>query len=441
MPHSVAQAATSVSEAGSTAGEIPIVNLPKDLLPIYLTTFVDMLGYTLLIPLLPALAHKYGAHDWMVGMLLSIPAFCATIAAPIWGKASDRAGRKFIILIAQCFTLVGYTILALAGSLFWVYISRLISGVGAGSIGAAESYIADVTNERQRNRAYTIYGAVFGSAFIVGPVAAGFLQRYGLQFPFFVAAGLEVLNIGLTFWLLPSRTRAKRESTSIQKSLRAAWKPGVRRVLFRQFLFIFAVVYLLADFALYLDHALHQSIQHSSWLLAGAGIVGGITMLLVVTPLTKRIGNVRVGQIGFLLLFASYALIYFVQNLAWFFPVLVLWAAGAAMVEPTLMTILSERAPKDERGAIMGVSDSVNSIALILAPAIGTAIVGASARLIGVLPALAVGSAFALGRFRAGAGADDDASSAAAQGRPDCDADAGAESKAGGRVPDRSADR
>ena len=357
-----------------------------------------MLGYTLLIPLLPALAKKYGAHDWMIGMLLSIPAFCAMIAAPVWGKASDYLGRKFILVVAQGLTLAGYTVLALSGSLFWIYISRLISGVGAGSVGAAESYIADVTNQRQRNRAYAVYGAVFGSAFIIGPVAAGFLQRYGLQFPFVVAAGLEAINIVLTIRLLPSRSRTARERTSVKQSLRVAWRPQIRLVLLRQFLFIFAVVYLLAAFALYLDHTLHESIQRSSWFLAGAGAIGGLTLLAIVTPLTKRIGNVRVGQFGFALLFVSYALIYFVTDLTWFFPVLILWAIGAAMVEPTLMTLLSERVPEQERGAIMGVSDSVNNIALIFAPAIGTAIVGERARLIGVLPALAVAAAFMLGR-------------------------------------------
>lgn len=379
---------------------LPLIGLPKDVLPIYLTTFIDMLGFTLLIPLLPAMAKQYGAHDWMVGMLLSIPAFCATVAAPIWGKASDRAGRKFIILVAQAFTLVGYTVLALSHSLFWVYISRLISGVGAGSLGAAESYIADVTDKKQQDRAFAIYGAVFGSAFIIGPLAAAFLERYGLQFPFFIAAGLEIINIGVTFWLLPWRTRRERHETSVKRSLREAWRPEIRVVLLRQLLFVFAVVYLLSDFALYLDHALHESIKHMSWLLAGAGVVGGLTLLGFVTPMTKRFGDRLVGQIGFVLLFASYALIYFVQSIAWFFPVLILWAAGAAMAEPTLMALLAKRAPEAERGAIMGVSDSMNSIALILAPAIGTAIVGESARLIGILPAIAVAVAWALGRKR-----------------------------------------
>lgn len=390
---------SNVTRAASAS--IRAIDLPREVLPIYLATFVDMLSYTLLIPLLPAIAHRYGARDWQIGMLLSIPAFFSAVAAPLWGRASDMTGRKFVILVAQVFTLAGYIILALAGSMFWVYISRLISGVGAGSISAAESYIADVTSQRQRNRAYAVYGAVLGSAFIIGPVISGFLHVYGLQFPFFFAAVLEIINIVLTVWLLPARTRPKpkRDEATIADALRASWRPEIRRILLRQFLFVFAVVYFLVDFALYLDHALNETIQHSSWLLAGAGIVGGFTLLVVVTPLTKRIGDFRTGQIGFALLFVAYALIYFVKNINWFFPVLILWAAGAAMVEPTILTILSKRAPKAELGAIIGVSDSVNSIALILAPAIGTAIIGERPRLIGILPAIAVACAFALGRL------------------------------------------
>ncbi len=373
------------------------IGLPAKVLPIYLTTFVDMLGYTLLIPLLPAIGHKYAAHDWQVGMLISIPAFCATLAAPFWGKTSDRVGRKPIIIIAQVFTLAGYVMLALSPSLFWMYISRIISGIGAGSLGAAESYIADVTHPRERDRAYALYGAVFGAAFIIGPVASGMMEHYGYQLPFWAAACLEVVNIILALFLLPWGSRGKPEATHVVQSLRAAWQERVRVVLLRQFLFVFAVVYLLADFGLYLSRSLHESIRNASWLLAGAGVVGGIVIVGVVTPLSKRFGDVAVGQIGFALLFIAYALIYFVTDITWFFPVIILWAAGASMVEPTLMAILSKRAPKRERGAIMGVGDAVNSVALILAPAIGTAINGEQPRLIGILPAIAIAAAFAIG--------------------------------------------
>lgn len=398
MRKTVAKADTQTSEATAATERAPLLGIPKAVLPIYLTTFVDTLGYTLLIPLLPAIAKQFGAADWLVGMLLSVPAACATVAAPIWGKTSDKTGRKFVILVAQGFTLCGYLILALAPTFSWIFLSRIISGVGAGSIGAAESYIADVTTEQERERSFALYGAVFGSAFVIGPVMAGFLQRYGLQFPFFVAAALEVVNIVFTIFVLPSLKSKRKERTSVKASVEAAWKPSVRSVLIRQFLFIFAVVFLIAAFALYLDHVLHESVAHASWLLAGAGAIGGITLVAVVTPLTKRIGERAVGQIGFVLLFAAYGLIFFVRSIDWFFPVLVLWAAGAAMVEPTLMTVLSKRAPKEERGAIMGVSDSVNSIAMIFAPAMGAAVVGAAPRLLGVLPAIAVAGAFFLGR-------------------------------------------
>ncbi len=391
-------ATAGLARTPSATERLRLSQLPRALLPIYLTTFVDMLGYTLLIPLLPAIAHVYGAHDWLVGMLLSLPAACATAAAPLWGKLSDRIGRKTVMLIAQSLTLAGYLILAGASSLTMIFISRLISGIGAGSVGTAQSYIADVTKPHERDRAYAIFGAVFGASFILGPIAAGLLQRVSLQFPFYVAAGLSVLNIVLIAWLLPLYTRQRRAQTSIAHSISVALQPPIRTVLIRQFLFIFAVVYLLADFALFLDHRLHVDIASVSWLLAGAGIVGAITLIFVVTPLSRRIGDRRVAQLGLLLLFIAYCLIYFVQDLWWFAPVLVLWATGAALVEPTLMALLSRRAPESERGAVMGVGDAVSSAALILAPAVGTAIVGANARLIGALPALAIAAAWFSGR-------------------------------------------
>jgi DHA1 family tetracycline resistance protein-like MFS transporter len=373
------------------------MSLPKGLLPIYGTTLADMMGYTLLIPLLPEIARHYGATDIMVGALLSINAALAAVGAPIWGKTSDYLGRKFIILISQCCSLAGYLVLALAHSYWWIFIARVISGFGAGNIGAAQSYIADITREEQREQAYAVFGGVFGSAFILGPVAAGFLAHYGLQFPFYVAALLQAMNIVFTIFFLPSMRRRQRERTSFRETLRTALKPSISLLFARQFLFIFAVVYFLADFSLYLSHALHYDVGRVAWLLASAGVVGGIVSIGVVARLAKRIGDRSVAQIGFLLSFAAYGLVYWVRDLFWFVPVLVLWAIGAALISPIITTLLSERAPKGERGAILGVSDSVNSIALIIAPSIGSAIVGANARLIGILPAIAMLAALWIG--------------------------------------------
>lgn len=370
--------------------------LPRAVIPIYGTTFVDTLGYTLMIPLLPIVAQRYGASDVMVGALLSIPAFCSMIVAPIWGKLSDRFGRKVVIISGQCLSLAGYLLLALSHSLLLIFLSRVISGCGGGSLGSVASYIADVTKEDQRDEAYAIYGAVFGMAFVVGPVTSGMLAHNGVAIPFFVAAGLEVLNIVFTIRFVPQR-RVARATTGLRSFLEAVKAPGVRRVLIRQFLFIFGVVCFLANFALYLQHILRNDAPKAGWLLGLAGLVGGIVLLVGVAPLARLIGRRRVAQIGFLFALAAYVLLLTVNNVFTFFFVLVLWAIGSAMVEPTLTAALSQRADERERGAIMGLGDSINSLAIILGPAAGSAIVGANARLLGILPAVASVAALLMG--------------------------------------------
>lgn len=377
----------------------PASRLPRALLPIYATTLVETLGYTLMIPLLPAIVQQYGASDVMSGALLSVPAFCAVLAAPVWGKLSDRLGRKTIILIAQLLTLAGYLLQATAPSLLVIFIARIISGSGGGALGAVQSYIADVTAEEDRDLAYSLYGAVFGTAFILGPITSGFLLHAGLSRPFYVAAAIEIVTIVMTATLLPARMH-RPSRTTVAASLKAANVPGVRLVLIRQFLAIFAIVCFLANFALYLHHVLNSPVEEVGWLLALAGIVGGAALIFLVSPLATQLGNRRVAQIGLFLSFLAYGFLSFVTDLGLFCVVLIVWAIGSSLVEPTLTALLSVRAKRAERGAIMGISDSLNSVAMILGPATGSAIIGANPRLLGVLPAFAALVAFLMGRLR-----------------------------------------
>jgi MFS transporter, DHA1 family, tetracycline resistance protein len=375
-----------------------MLQLPRALIPIYGTTLADTLGFTLMIPLLPAIVREYRVSELMVGALLSLPALCSCIAAPVWGKVSDRVGRKPIIIASQAVTLAGYIVLATAHSFVWIAASRIFSGCGAGGLGAVQSYIADVTQPRQRDFAYALYGSVFGLAFILGPVLSGFLERDGFAVPFFAAAGLQVLNIALTVFFIPSLAK-QQSSSSLVSSLKAAGMPDVRRVLVRQFLAIFAIICFLANFGLYLEHVLHRGARDTGWLLALAGVAGGLALLLVVAPLAARIGDRRVAQLGLLLSAVAYAALLVVPSLFWLCLVVTAWAIGSSMVEPTLTALLSMRAKAGERGAIMGVSDSVNSIALIFAPSAGAAIVTADPRLLGILPACAAVTALAAGWF------------------------------------------
>jgi predicted MFS family arabinose efflux permease len=363
-----------------------MTRLPRALIPIYGTTLADTLGYTLMIPLLPTIVRQFHVSDVMVGALLSVPALCSTVAAPIWGKVSDRIGRKPIIIGSQVLTLMGYLVLATAHSFVIIAASRIVSGLGAGGLGAVQSYIADVTEPKQRDLAYSLYGAVFGVAFIIGPLISGFLAREGYAIPFFVASGLAAANIAFTTAFIPSFGK-KDHATSVEESVKAASAPGVRLVLIRQFLAILAVVCFLSNFGLFLEHVLHKNVSAIGWLLALAGAVGGAALLFVVTPLAARIGDRRVAQLGLFFSFVAYGLLWFADTLPLFCIVLIFWAVGAAMFEPTLTALLSVRAKASERGAVMGVSDSVNSLAMIVGPAAGAAIIGVNPRLLGVIPA------------------------------------------------------
>ncbi len=373
--------------------------LPRALIPIYGTTLADTLGYTLMIPLLPTLVKQFHVSDLMVGALLSVPAFCSTVAAPVWGKVSDRIGRKPIIIGSQVLTLIGYLVLATAHSFVIIFASRIASGLGAGGLGAVQSYIADVTEPKQRDIAYALYGAVFGIAFIIGPLISAFLAHEGYAIPFFVASGLAAANIAFTATFIPSFGK-KDQPTSVEASVKAASAPGVRLVLIRQFLAILAIVCFLSNFGLFLEHVLRTNVSAIGWLLALAGGVGGAAMVFVVTPLSARIGDRRVAQLGLFFSFLAYGMLWFADNMPLFCVTLVFWAVGSAMVEPTLTALLSVRAKASERGAVMGVSDSVNSLAMIVGPAAGAAIIGINPRLLGVIPAAAALCAILLPQWK-----------------------------------------
>lgn len=365
------------------------------LVTVYGTTLADTLGYTMMIPLLAVVAKEYGAPDTILGSLLSIPAVCSTVAAPVWGKLSDRIGRKTVIVAAQFLSLTGYLILALSHSLTLVFVSRIISGLGGGSLGSVEALIADVTSESERDFAYAMYGAVFGLGFVIGPVTAGALIPHGIGVPFLIAAALEVINIVVTLRFLPLRTQGGAR-TSLWDSWRAAIAPRIKPLLICHFLFIFAVVCFLANFGLYIERILHAGPRVASWLLAGAGALGGLGLALLFAPPVKTLGDRRIAELGLLLSLAAYAMLFGVTGLWLFLIVLVLWAVGSAVVLPTLTTLLSQRAPYRERGAIMGMTDSLYSVAMIFGPSIGSAVIAANPRLLGVLPGCAVVAALTI---------------------------------------------
>jgi MFS family permease len=384
--------------ASETAG---VRSKAAALVPIYGVTLIDVLGTMIMVPLLPYLAQHYSASGLTVGAVLTTSAVAGSIASPFWGSVSDKLGRKRIVLIAQCVSLAGYILLALSQSLTMIFVARAIAGFGSGGLGVTQSYIADVTDERSRDRAYSLFSAVFGIGIVLGPVLGGSLIRFGFPVPFAVAALIEAVTIVLTLRFLPAIPPAAGRRASFRMAVAALTRdPGVRSIVVRHLLFIFAVTYFFTVFSLFLKRELNVGPEVSSWLLAGAGLVGGITLIGLVWPLARRFGDAAVAQGGFVLLVLAYIALAFVHQLWAFGVALAVWAIGAATVEPTLTTLLSKRAPPRERGAIMGFNDSAGQLALIFAPLLGGGAIDYDRHLVGVVPAIAVALAFGIGVLR-----------------------------------------
>src|SRR5215467_2478027 len=173
------------------------------LLSIFLIVLVDILGYTIILPLLPFYSEHLGASPFVVGLLISTYAVCQLISGPIIGSISDRAGRRPLLIVSQMGTLAGFLILSQATSLWLIFLSRVIDGLTAGNLSLAQAYIADVTEPHKRAQSFGVIGIAFGLGFLVGPAISGFLAGYGYAYPIYAAALLSATSIGCTWALLP----------------------------------------------------------------------------------------------------------------------------------------------------------------------------------------------------------------------------------------------
>src|SRR6266567_3861103 len=173
------------------------------LLPIFLIVSVDVLGLTLILPLLPFYAERLGANPTVVGLLVSTYAVCQLVAGPMLGRMSDHMGRRPLLLVSQAGTFIGFLILAFANSLWLVFLSRVIDGLTAGNLSLAQAYISDVTKPENRARSFGVIGIAFGIGFLVGPGVSGFLSQYGYAYPILAAAFLSASSVVCTATLLP----------------------------------------------------------------------------------------------------------------------------------------------------------------------------------------------------------------------------------------------
>jgi MFS family permease len=364
--------------------------IASPLLPLFLTIFVDVLGFTLVIPLLPYYALHFGATPFQVGLLNASYAAVQLVSGPLLGALSDRFGRKRVLLFSQLGTLLGFSILGGADALWMLFVGRLVAGATAGNLTIAQAYISDVTTPENRTRSFGLIGIAFGMGFLFGPPLAGVLaHRFGYAAPPLLAAGLSALSATLTFFLLPEVRKATpsdgpRRSLSFGRFLAL---PGARARLLQFFCFILSFSTLIGGLPLYFGRQFHYNVEQTGYVFAFSGLIGAIIQGGLLGRLVKKLGEERLAMLG-LLSMLSHAALGWIFSLPMLLVVVAVGGFGTSVVRPSLTTLITRSVPPEQQGSALGVSQSLGSLGQIIGTVSAGALIGRD-----LLPAFGILSA------------------------------------------------
>jgi len=359
------------------------------LLPIFLVVLVDIFGRTITIPLMSIYSEQFGATPLEATLLVSVYAICQLVSAPLLGKASDRVGRKPLLLASQVGTFLGFLLLARASALWMIYLSRVIDGATAGNISLAQAYIADNTDAKDRTKWFALIGIAFGVGFFVSPLLTGYLIHYGLSAPIYAAAGLSLGSILCTTFLLPrARLAPAGEVGGLGLSI-FEWKayapvfsrPALSRLLAQFFFYALCLSTFTSGFALFAErrfiwqgHAVTP--REISYLLGYVGFLGLVLQGFLIVPLVKRFGESTLVSAGFISLVIGYVILGPCRDVPTLIVVSTISSFGNGLLRPTLSSLVSQNAAPAEQGVVFGLNQALNSVAQILAPILGGVLIG-----------------------------------------------------------------
>ena len=349
------------------------------LLPILGITFIDILGFSILIPLLPYFVKHFGAPDFVVGVLFSTFAFCQLLAGPVWGNVSDRIGRKAVLIISQIGATIGWTMLAFAPTLLWVFIARIVEGVSGGNLSVTQAYVSDLVEPAQRGRAFAYVGAAFSAGIVLGPVAGGVLEaRYGFAAPFLAAAALQVVTLLATIFFLPESRSKDGESNnaSIAEIMTSLRDPRLSPVMWQKLIISLALYGWFAAFTLSLQQLLHLDAAQASETFAFFGIGSIIMQLFVVGRLTDAFGDRRVSNMGIGALVIAFASVFFIHDYWTLSFMLIFFTFGLSANNATMPALMTDASPENQRGTILGVGASLESFSGVVMPPVSTSVLG-----------------------------------------------------------------
>jgi len=348
----------------------------KALTIIFLTVFIDLLGFGILIPILPTFASgEIGISDFGIGVIVAIYSFMQFHFNPIIGKISDRVGRRPVILVTLLITSFSYIVFSFSTTFLILFVSRFLAGLGGSNIGTAQAYMADITDKNNRAKGMGLIGAAFGLGFVFGPIMGGFLSEYGYQYVGFASAGFSFLAFIFALIFLPESVKEKKPITRISISLfrredfkRILELPNVGIFIFLFFVIVFSVANIYGTFALLGQKYYGFTDRENGYLF---GIIG-IVSTIIQGGLIKRISLIwsekTIIFLGLIFLMFGLGLLPYGSDFTGVAIISAILAVGTGILQPTLISLVSKYSPEDGQGAILGFNQSIASLARVLGP-------------------------------------------------------------------------
>jgi DHA1 family tetracycline resistance protein-like MFS transporter len=345
---------------------------------LFLIVFVDLVGFGLVIPLLPFYAVRFTASPQEVTALLAVYSLAQLVTAPLWGRLSDRVGRRPVLLVSLIASALAYLWLGGATALWMVFAARAFAGACAGNIAAAQAYIADVTGPEERARGMGLIGAAFGLGFIIGPALGGLIAgndpaTADVATPAWIAAGLSLLALCGVLLLLPESLPAgARDQTAARSRLGAVMgvlhRPVLSRLILVFFLVILAFAGMESTFALWAMGEFGWGPRQVGYVFAYVGVLSAVLQGGLIGRLARRFGEERLLLCGLALIGVGLLVMTLAHNVAVLVVAVTGLALGMGLTQPSLNSLISRRAGGEEQGEVMGVSQSVASLSRVLGP-------------------------------------------------------------------------
>ncbi|HEY7290644.1 MAG TPA: MFS transporter [Vicinamibacterales bacterium] len=349
--------------------------MTRPLVIIFLTIFVNLVGFGIIIPLLPYYAESFGASPLVVGLLFAVFSLCQLVAAPALGDLSDRYGRRPILVFSLFGTVVSFVMLALAHSITMLFAARIVDGLSGGNISTARAYVADITEPKDRARAYGLIGAAFGLGFILGPALSGILSHVSYTAPIWAAAALTLVATVMALVWLPETVHRAHAGVGnpfgyLPELLE---RTRVRRVLLMDFVYWCSFAVFQTTFALFAARRFGFDVAETGYFFAGFGILGAIIQGGMIRHVVRRFGDKSTFMLGVTFGAIGLAAVAVTHTVAAFTLGLVPVALGIGFGHPTMSSLVSLVGSEDEQGRVQGAASAVESFGRTVGPVWGNA--------------------------------------------------------------------